>query len=111
MLYLKVSDATGTEAFKEVNIYFDTNPEEQLSIYPNPVLSTTQLAFESSTDQEMPLQIIATNGKVVTTQSIQAMEGYNWQQININALGLKQGIYIVRLLSDKVIMSSKMQVL
>lgn len=111
LLYLKVSDATGTETFKEVSIYFDTNPDEQLSIYPNPVLSTTQLAFESSTDQEMTLQIIATNGRVVTTQNIQAMEGYNWQQININALGLKQGIYIVRLLSDKVIMSSKMQVL
>ncbi len=111
VIYLKVSDATGNETFKEVSIYFDTNTEPQLSIFPNPVSNNTQLAFESSKEQKMTLQIIAANGNVISTQNITAMEGYNWQNININAWGLKQGIYIVRLLSGNVIMSSKMQVL
>jgi hypothetical protein len=111
VLYLKVTDANEAETFKEININYNNYDNPKLAIYPNPVNNTTQLVFKSADTKKMQLQIISANGSIISSQSINANKGYNYHNINVNTIGLNQGIYLVRLISDSTKISSKMQVL
>jgi len=61
---------------------------------PNPVVSSTQINFESKVSGDANYAIYDMNGKLISQNRFSAIRGNN--QILVNAANLKSGIYFIK---------------
>ena len=75
----------------------DLKGDEQsnMLLYPNPVVNNLQIRYESSTEENVSLQIIDIQGKIVYLQSQNSQTGTNY--LNIPFETYPNGMYLCRL--------------
>lgn len=76
-------------------------------IYPNPASDLATIAFQSTENQDVALEVINALGQVVSTESIEDVEiGRITHKINTS--GFESGMYTVRISSDNGVISERM---
>lgn len=79
----------------------ETSEEFQGSIYPNPATSSVNLTFDSGVNQ---IQIYSISGELVYQNTITTAS------ININVADWTTGVYMVKLIGDETVSSTKLVV-
>ena len=80
-----------------------------LEVYPNPVTSKATVSFNLKNDAFVKIDVLDITGrKIKTTASALLREGAN--QIEISREGLASGIYVLRILKDKQVTTTKLVV-
>ncbi|WP_245538618.1 T9SS-dependent choice-of-anchor J family protein [Saprospira grandis] len=96
-----VTDANGCSASDTVTIVVAvTGIEglEQMSIFPNPAQDYVNLSFELTESRQLQLQLVALNGQVVYTQSLNVV---GQQNLRINTQELAPAMYMLRIIDEK----------
>lgn len=96
-----VTDANGCPASDTVTIVVAvTGIEglEQMSIFPNPAQDYVNLSFELTESRQLQLQLVALNGQVVYTQSLNVV---GQQNLRINTQELAPAMYMLRIIDEK----------
>lgn len=69
-----------------------------IQVFPNPASSVVSLSFKSEIDEQLTLQVMDMNGKVMLQEKYEAFEGYNIREFNVDHL--PKGIYFVNLVGN-----------
>lgn len=72
---------------------------KELSLYPNPVSSELNIKFTTEMNQDVNINIYDISGKSAQKQLIQAVEGSNLVQLNVQTLS--KGLYFVNISSGE----------
>jgi hypothetical protein len=74
--------------------------ETQLTIYPNPTKDYFTARFMSNGDEQVTIELLDLNGKVITEPYLlKSFRGYN--QAKILTAGIRAGTYFVKLTSNE----------
>lgn len=73
--------------------------EVSFNLFPNPTTYDLNLQSNKNIDDNLQIEIVSSAGQLVRTQQVAGMNSRQVTRIDIN--GLSQGIYYLRLLSDK----------
>ncbi len=100
----------GVALFDAENLYTSvkevTEPSISSNVYPNPASTVVNLNFELKNLQDVTMEVIDTKGNVVKQEVYYGLSnGSNRKTINI--ADLPDGIYILKLSSDKVAFTKK----
>ena len=68
------------------------------NVFPNPAAASVQVMFETLTDENVNIQIIDLNGRVLLSQNENVTTGINQKQLNIDAL--PSGTYMIVLQNE-----------
>lgn len=75
--------------------------QHAIKVYPNPAQTTTEINYLLTTNGSCTLSLLNMNGEVVFIKfNTTANAGWNKQTIDFEALGVSQGIYLVRIVSN-----------
>ena len=99
---LTQTDYDGTsETFAPIAVRCETSPVDGYSVYPNPAngLLNIDIDLDSYQGDEVSIDIIDINGKVIQSQEIQLNRGFNHLELNINPL--PNGIYMINFVGTK----------
>lgn len=97
---LKMVDAIGKFSYSNtVRVDIDGLLNNSLSIYPNPVQSIIQFAFNANEKELFTLNILSADGKIVKNQQQQMAQGYN--TVSVNANDLPTGTYVLQLINSQ----------
>jgi hypothetical protein len=77
-----------------------------VSLCPNPVITTTLLIFESSTNICAQIYIYNANGSKVMSKEVVLYEGIS--SVEIDCTSLQKGIYLIRVSNERSIEMIKM---
>lgn len=101
----ETAEIDATDEVEITPVYQDNEPfdegtaitlrEDEVTIFPNPAGSESAISFTSVIDESYTLSIMDANGKVVSTEQIKAMEGFNIYAFDVSQL--RRGIYFVQL--------------
>jgi hypothetical protein len=81
---------------------------QKLNVYPNPASDYLNIAFDASGVSSVQMDLLSVQGKTVFTQTIPGGQKTFTQQVNISEL--TQGIYLLRLTSEKGVTITKVVV-
>lgn len=94
-----------------VNLFCRTAAEDsetmlsgEIKAYPNPTSGNVTVDFSSEIDTEVLLTVSDLTGKIVVSNIIEAIQGSNSKEIELN--NLSKGIYMLNLRSDKSVSES-----
>ena len=73
----------------------------EVTVYPNPVKGNSTLVFTLNYDSKVKVVIYNMNGQIVNEVYEGNVNGEVKNAININATGMKSGVYIVKLTTDR----------
>ena len=76
-----------------------------LNIFPNPASSIIHFNFNNATNEDAVVSIYNLSGQLLKENKIQANEGFNSNEMNIEELS--GGLYILRVTTQAKIMESK----
>jgi flagellar hook assembly protein FlgD len=82
------------------------NTVSQISIYPNPVVSSATVAFDLDKNSNVEMNIYDIQGRVVKTVSRKNLKSGH-QTLSVNVNDLNKGTYIVRLVAGSKSATSK----
>ncbi|MDD4970290.1 MAG: T9SS type A sorting domain-containing protein [Paludibacter sp.] len=86
---------------EEVTGFVDNN----LVLYPNPAKEVLQVRFDSKADENVLIQILNIQGKVVSQQQLTSIDGRNTVEIRVGSY--PHGLYLCRLQTGTKIESTK----
>jgi hypothetical protein len=104
---LKFVDTNGATKYsdtKTVNIY---DVKEKVSIMPNPANDVATLYINSNKNTEATIIIADMQGREVKVDKSQMVAGNNYYTLN-NLGKLSEGIYMVRIIMDDIVIKSKL---
>ena len=83
--------------FSDITSIAEIKNKEQsnMVLYPNPVVNKLQICYISSTEENVSLQIIDFQGKVIYLQNQQSLAGTNYLYISFEKY--QDGMYLCRL--------------
>lgn len=84
---------------------FSTDAISKLEVYPNPIISTVKVEFESPVESVAQLEIVNLQGETVFQKNVNLWEGQNQQLIE--AGNLTAGMYVLRLRSENFSVQTK----
>ena len=73
-------------------------PEAELLLYPNPAKDQVNIALKSPNSGVISIQVCDISGQMVYADKAVITSGILVQTLNLK--GLKEGVYVVRLLND-----------
>jgi hypothetical protein len=73
----------------------------EVTVYPNPVKGNSTLEFTLNYDSKVKVVIYNINGQIVNDVYEGKVSGEVKNAININSTGMKSGVYIVKLITDR----------
>ena len=79
--------------------------ESNFTLYPNPAKDLLQVLFEAKANENVQIQVINVQGKIVIQQQLKSIEGQN--NIEITVRSCQQGLYLCRLQIGNKIESNK----
>jgi flagellar hook assembly protein FlgD len=80
-----------------------------LNIYPNPAASFTTVELEIAKTTNASIRVFDMSGKVVYTKSLNNLtEGVHTEKINCQRL--QKGVYLINVVTDSQMMTSKLVV-
>ena len=80
-----------------------------LSIFPNPASDQTMISLSMPNEEETTISITDLNGRVCTQEEIHILKGINQMPFDLSSLS--PGVYIVSILSEKVLLTKKLEVI
>ncbi len=103
---LRIVDLSGKFTYSKVVPVKLGQPENVISVYPNPVDSYTILNIYSDKTASGALRVIDNSGKQITTKTFNASNGNN--RIVIDQLGyLPKGMYVLQVMFDNKLYNQK----
>ncbi len=96
-----VSPASGIREEEEMS----STETSSLNIFPNPASSIIHFNFNNATNEDAVVSIYNLSGQLLKENKIQANEGFNSNEMNIEELS--GGLYILRVTTQAKIMESK----
>ncbi len=81
-----------TEDDPSMTFYIDEN---QVQVFPNPASTSAAISFKVDQNEKMTLTIMEINGKVISTETIDAMEGINLHDMDLS--NYPKGLYMIQL--------------
>jgi hypothetical protein len=92
-----------------VGLNENTNAVASVKLYPNPTNASTTIAFQLSENQDITIELVDVQGKVIRTESLNNMPvGRSTHDIATDALS--NGMYTVRVSSENGVKSSRLVV-
>ncbi|MDQ3111982.1 MAG: T9SS type A sorting domain-containing protein [Bacteroidota bacterium] len=76
------------------------------STYPNPANELVTISFHAENQTDMNIQLVDLAGKIVKQRNLSTIEGEN--SVSLNTEGVQSGVYFIRLVSDKGILTRKL---
>jgi hypothetical protein len=104
---LKQVDFDGNYQFSRVAMVHLDKTVKDITIYPNPVLTSMFVEINSSTRTNLSIQLIDVQGKELFSQFIKVEEGLNRILIP-ETIGLKTGIYFAKIIVDENVYQMKL---
>lgn len=98
------------DTLNEVGIT-EVEPENigEVRIYPNPAASYTNIELQVSNTTDATIRVFDMSGKVVYTKSLESLTaGIHTEAINCQ--GLQKGVYLINVVTDSQMMTSKLVV-
>ena len=92
---------TTVTSVEEINSFEESN----LSFYPNPVKDLLHVQFRSNSDENVLIQLIDIQGKIVYRQNLKSRAGINYTDIEVGSF--QKGIYLCRLQKENKIEMNK----
>ena len=92
---------TTVTSVEEINSFEESN----LSFYPNPVKELLHVQFRSNADENVLIQLIDIQGKIVLQQHVKSILGSNYIEIPVGSF--KDGLYLFMLQTGNKIESNK----
>ena len=83
-------------------------PEGALVVRPNPFAGETTIAFRSPSFEEVTVTMTDATGRMLKLEEVPAMKG--WNTLNWDASGLPAGIYVIKVTSKDMSLTSKVVV-
>jgi hypothetical protein len=77
----------------------------EMTLFPNPVVNEANIKISLEKETQLQMSVVAADGKLIRTQSVNATAGLN--NLNINLSDLKAGIYMMVLSDDNKKITSK----
>ena len=77
-----------------------------LKIYPNPANEIVNVKFNNAKDQKVTMELISIAGQQLRREEYFAKAG--WSAENINVAALAEGIYFLRIISEKEVSVRKL---
>jgi Secretion system C-terminal sorting domain len=96
---LKAVDNTGAATYSKVVLVVGTKNKEVLYIYPNPSSSFVQISSATLIKQVI---LVNAEGKMVLNKTLQNINNY---QLPLN--GIAKGVYVVKVITEKNILTNK----
>lgn len=98
------SDLLGSSAFYRTNPVDFTSVQKldnlPFQLYPNPSSGQTNIQFEKAPQKSISIEMFDLSGKLVYSKAIQNPSAMLAESIPVDALGLQNGIYQVRITPD-----------
>ena len=93
--------------FERTTLPDDIASTLQMSVmlFPNPVKERMQVRYESTTEENVYIQIIDIQGKIVYRQNLKSRAGINYTDIEVGSF--QKGIYLCRLQKENKIEMNK----
>lgn len=91
---LKMVDKDGTHAFGAIRIINNADGISGLSLFPNPVKDAVTLKVFSNKPENLQVDIVNAEGKLIQTQKLGLNEGANTRTLNL--ANLPKGTYFAR---------------
>jgi hypothetical protein len=100
-------DVIATEEIHDLVELFPDNDDEEfliklsetdVQLYPNPASTESTLSFKSETEGKVTIQLMEMNGKVVMTEVVDVVSGFNLYSVKLDHL--QRGIYMVQMTGD-----------
>ena len=111
---VEVSNAGGcttlSDAYTYKNVGIEPMPEAKLELYPNPTSGNVNIKFEGLVQSSVRLRLIDMNGRVMIDQ-LQSAGAEGSINMDLKAIGAKQGMYILMLQSGNIILKQPLVVL
>ena len=76
-----------------------------MKVYPNPFKTSFITEFELGEDQTVTMQLISIDGKLVQTEKIIGIQGFNSCYFEVNS-NVSTGSYILRLINESTIFAT-----
>jgi len=97
----------GWDATYSSNVGINENDfSKSISIYPNPAEDIINISFNSKENQDFIVEILSVSGKEVYSDAIKDSNGDLYLK-NIDVSQLSQGVYILRILGETMIVNRK----
>lgn len=69
--------------------------ENEVQLFPNPASQAVTLSFSINQNEKMVVTMMEINGKIISSETIEAMEGFNIHDMDLS--NLPKGMYMVQL--------------
>ena len=99
---LTQTDYDGTsEIFTPIAITCETAPVDGYSVYPNPAngLLNIELELENHQGDDVSIEVIDINGKILQLQQVQLTRGYNHLEVDLSEI--PSGVYMINFAGTK----------
>ena len=99
---LSQTDFDGTsETFSPIVITCESAPLDGYSIYPNPTnsLLNIDLELENHQGDDVIIEVLDINGKIIQSKSVQLNRGFNHLELNFN--DIPSGVYMINFVGTK----------
>ena len=99
---LSQTDFDGTsETFSPIVITCESAPLDGYSIYPNPTnsLLNIDLELENHQGDDVMIEVLDINGKIIQSKSVQLNRGFNHLELNFN--DIPSGVYMINFVGTK----------
>ena len=99
---LSQTDYDGTsESFAPIVVTCETAPIDGYSVYPNPAdgLLNIDLELEHNQGDDVSIEVIDINGKVIQLQQVQLTRGYNHLEVDLSEI--PSGVYMINFAGTK----------
>ncbi len=90
---LKMLDKDGQFTFSPIRV-INNNSTFNITIYPNPTKDNLQVSISSNKKTTLQLQVLSLDGKMILSNSVNAVEGFILRSINISSL--QKGNYLLK---------------
>lgn len=107
ILYYRIKqvDLNGLFVYTEIKNISLSKKYQSITVYPNPVKDVTNVEINSSTQQDIVMSLINTDGKMLQTFSIKANKGINNKKIIFNNYPI--GTYLLKIIMGNDVQTIK----
>ena len=99
---LSQTDYDGTsEIFSPIAVMCENAPVDGYSVYPNPAngLLNIDLELENYQGDDVSIEVIDINGKIIQLQQVQLTRGYNHLEVDLSEI--PSGVYMINFVGTR----------
>ncbi|HKC69574.1 MAG TPA: T9SS type A sorting domain-containing protein [Bacteroidia bacterium] len=99
---LKQTDFNGNyRYFKTIEVTYNSQTEEQINLYPNPVTELTKVSFNANDINTSTINVANYLGNVVYSKAVETQKGLN--KIELQLMDIPSGIYFLKISGNQIL--------